>query len=405
MDTPIIMGGNAGPSSASTQYIAPIAHPNWFATENQRRLVVPINGTISKFKILDSNSTSGNYTYTLMKNGSATSLSCNDASAGVCEDLVNTVSITAGDTISLRCTPSSPDAIYPNWQGTMMFSSSSGGEGLVMGATLNSATNAYFPIQSMSGGNATLNLTQSAMPTGGIIDRLYLDSQGSPGTGPGAGWQATIIKNGSSTSLSAGVFDATTQSSDLSNTVSFSAGDLISVSIISVSTEDFSPNSVPLRWGVRWRPTVDGEAIQLYGNTTLGGASTTQYAGVSDGIAGSVNVTESNRMQMGQAATVQKLYVDIVSSVGGSTVDFTVMAKQTPSTMTCQITGGATTCNDTTHSYSAAFGDVIDHKLVKSAGIVAGNGLHMGIVTYIAPTATPTPSGSTALRPLVGVGQ
>ena len=404
MDTPIIIGGNNGPSNSAARYIAPIGYQGaWSATETDRRLVIPTAGTIYNLQVTDSSSSTGNYAYTLYKNGSSTSLTCNDSGAG-CIDTTHMISVSPGDTISLECVPNSPDALYTNWQGTLMFNSATSGEGLIMGATpgaiVYGAPIKYFPIQSVSAGNATQNLTSSVMPTGGVIDHLYVDLSSDVGGGE---VQVFVYKNGVTTLLGVDIIGAATAWSDLVNSVSVSAGDTISI----FTNQLDGPNAPQFRWGVRWLPTTDGESVQLYGSVSLGTSSSTQYQGVSDGVSGTINSTESNRYQYTQAATVKKLYADIVTAVGvGNSVAFTVMAKQTPSALTCTISGGsATTCNDTSNSYSAAFGDKIDMKLVKSAGMPAGDGVHTGIVTFITPpTPTSVPAGASN-RLLVGIGQ
>lgn len=403
MDTPIIFGGNAGPSNSTTQYLAPSGLAAWTGTEASRRLVIPTAGTIYNLKVTDSGSKTGKYVYTLYKNGSPTSLTCDDSAAD-CKDLVHTVSVTPGDTISLECVPTSPDALFTTWSGTLMFNSTTSAESLIMGTSSGNIAFGYYPIQSTSTGNVTVANTQAVMPTSGTIDHLYIDVQNPPGNpGDGFSWSVSIIKNGGGTVLGATVTDNATSASDLTHSISFAAGDLIAIAVLPVDT----PASTPIRWAVRWRPDTDGESVQLFASTSLGTSSSTQYQVVSGGIPGGVNATEDNRAQMMQSSTVQKLYTNIVTAVGvGNTITMTVMAKKTPSAVTCPISGGSsTTCNDTTRSYSATLGDQIDMKLVKSAGMPANDAIGAGLVTFITPpTPTATPAGGASNRMLVGIG-
>lgn len=393
MDTPIIFGGNGSlPSSSVTNYTQMSGMPNWTTSESTSRNVIPVAGRITNLyiKLSGSNST-GDYTFTVYKNGSPTSMTC-AVSTGptTCNDTTHPFSVSPGDTISLQSTPHSPDALLTYMMGSIMFNSDTSGDGVILGAVAGNivygAPAKYFPVQSLSTGNTTEANTTSVIPTSGTIDHLYVDMSGDVGGGEVPFF---LYKNGVTTLLGVDIIGSSTAWSELTQSVSVVAGDLISISTGNLD----GPNSVNFRWGFRWRPAIDGESIQLFSSTSLGTSSSTQYQVASGGIPGGITAAEDNRGQLMQAATVQKWYVAIATAVGAAhTVDLTVMAKKTPSAITCQIAGSsATTCNDTTHNYSAAVGDQIDIKLVKSASIPANDAVHTGLVTFITPpTATPT---------------
>lgn len=393
MDTPIIFGGNGSiPSSSTTQYTQVSGMPNWITTEASARTVIPVSGTIKNLYIkLSGSNTTGDYTFTVYKNGSPTSMTCAVTTGpATCNDTTHPFTVSPGDTISLQNAPHSPDALLTWMMGSILFNSDTSGEGVILGAVSGNivygAPNKFFPIQSLSTGNATEANTASVVPTSGTIDHLYVDLSADVGGGETPLW---LYKNGVQTALGVDIIGSPTQWSNLSDTVSVVAGDLISIIITNLD----GPTAVNFRWGFRWRPDIDGESIQLFSSTSLGTSSSTQYQVLSGGIPGGITAAEDNRGQLMQAATIQKWYVSVATAVGvGKTMDATIMAKKTPSAVTCQIAGGAaTTCNDTTHSYSASVGDQIDVKLVKSAGMPANDAIHTGVVTFITP---PTPTNT-----------
>jgi hypothetical protein len=389
MSTPLIFGANNQVSAANTQYIIPQSYGGttaWSLTETEKRLVMPISGTLKNLYIrLNSTNTTGNYTFTVFKNGSATGITCAvGTTLATCNDTVHTVAIAAGDTISLESDPNSPDLLTTYFQNSLLFTGSSAGESLILGATsstLTATTPFYFPVQAVSIGSNSAANTQAAMPTSGVIDHLYIDADNSAGSGTVT---VTLLKNGSSTALTATLTDPNTTATDLANSVSFSAGDLVGIEVTQTGTVD----PINLRWGVRFLPTTNGESVQLFGSTALGTSSSTQYQGVAGGVTGTINATETNREQLMQASTVRSMYLDIVSALGGGvSVAFTVRKNTADTAITATISGAAqTTANDTVNSVAYSAGDRIAMKLVKSAGIIAGNGVHTGVVTYIAPT-------------------
>ena len=70
----------------------------------------------------------------------------------------------------------------------------------------------------------------------------------------------------------------------------------------------------------------------------------------------------------------------------GNSVAFTARKNVADTALTATISGAAQTTNsDLVNSVTYAAGDRISMKLVKSAGMPAGDGVHTGLVTYIAP--------------------
>jgi hypothetical protein len=109
----------------------------------------------------------------------------------------------------------------------------------------------------------------------------------------------------------------------------------------------------------------------LSGNTNNSqtAASTTYYFAVNG--ATSLQTTDTaaiTRSEISRAGTIQNLYVvtDVSNSVS-ATNTYTVMKNGSAQTLTCSITH-ASSCNDTTHTFSVSPGDQIGVKLVTDSG-------------------------------------
>jgi len=388
MHTPILFGGvgQAGAGAGSTLYSQPQGYTNtWSATETAKQVVVPVDGTISKLYIRQSGSaTTGDYIYTLRLNGAPTTLTCTcTAGNATCNDTANSFAVVAGDLLSLESDPNnSPDLLIANLYGTIMFSSGEK-ESLVMGAVngnITATTTRYFPLQSVSNGNTTLALASGVIPAGGELSDLYVDLDGDPTAGQ---YDIELIVNGVASGLSVTVAAGNTMGSNTGTDITVAAGDLVSIEI----QQTGGPTVRNLRWGMRWKPDVNGESIQLGGAVSLGTSSSTQYIPIADGVSGTANNAETARIQLIQACEVRDMYLDIVTAVGaGNSVAFTVRQNVADTAITATISGAAQTTNsDLANNVAFAAGDRIAMKMVKSAGMPAGDGTRTGMVTYITP--------------------
>lgn len=129
--------------------------------------------------------------------------------------------------------------------------------------------------------------------------------------------------------------------------------------------------------------------IALLGGGTGGGSTTGPgipvYSGISPTLTGTVffpigggviaSGTEASvNTPAPFAATISNFYVTLSAAVGmGNSVVFTWRKAGASQTLTCTVSGtgaGGTTCNDTTHSFSVAAGDLIDIQAVSSGTIV-----------------------------------
>lgn len=209
----LILGTFIGATSTnSTRYNQPDGGSTWNATEANLCQYLPTGGTIKKLFIAlsaDPGDPGDSYTFTVMKNGAPTvpALTCTvsdpDTSAN---DSVNSFSVVAGDTISLRCVPGgTPVAVYVWWG--MCFEAGKGipGEAVCLGGeanrvALNPAATWY---------NQTHNVVYEGWAAGtgtGLqtaeqfvqmrqrckVSKLYIVLSADPGTGAGEGYTISL---------------------------------------------------------------------------------------------------------------------------------------------------------------------------------------------------------------------
>lgn len=114
-----------------------------------------------------------------------------------------------------------------------------------------------------------------------------------------------------------------------------------------------------------------GGGVVTYSGPTLSILSGTAFCPIGGG--GACSATESNvDIDSSATATVSKLYVQLSAALGaGNSVAVTWRANSSSQTVTCTISGAsATSCNDTTHSFTATTGDLLDYQLVFTGTIL-----------------------------------
>jgi hypothetical protein len=114
-----------------------------------------------------------------------------------------------------------------------------------------------------------------------------------------------------------------------------------------------------------------GGGVVTYSGPTLSILSGTAYCPIGGG--GSCSATETNvDIDSPATATVSKMYVQLSQALGaGNSVAVTWRANASSQTVTCTISGAsATSCNDTTHSFTATTGDLLTYQLVFTGTII-----------------------------------
>lgn len=375
MVTPIFVDTTiAVPSNSATNYIG-VNGGTWNATQTNRETIFPVTGAMTKLSVrFPTSVASGSYDICLVKNSSATctALTCTIDNANPTCTSTSSAAITAGDLTAWKVVPTgTPTAQVGNVQISAAFTSTANGESfLVTGYGANnpntgSASYAIVGSKMVVPWNAADGAVSGVMPTDGVVDQLWASTSG---TAPGAAKsiKLELVKNGSTQALTCTMTGTGSGNNvtfcsdqDTGHAVTYAAGDTISV----LGTPTGTPAVGFFTYGVRFVPTVPGEAAMISA-TGIGSAGSIRYINPQGG---ENSATEASVYRLAPVNfTWKKLYVsmDTAPTPGNWTVINRVgNGTQSDGTMTCNVpTGGATTCNDTTHTYAATAGDFINWK-------------------------------------------
>lgn len=415
-DTVVSFGGGAAPSNGATQY-APAQgggwpSATWNGTEANRRGPIAIAGTIKNLRIAVAVAPGAgtSFTITVYVNGSPSAVTCSVADANTtCSDLTHTASITANDLVSIESVPVGSPGALTQLYGTYIFTSTTAGESFLgfgsNAATIGGSETCYGGLQGVANACPGTNIADGqTIPTAGTIDNFFAEVSTAPGATKTHIF--TVRKNGSDTTLTCTISDANTSCTDTTgaHAISVVAGDVVAVKRVTLTGSAATNRAT---YGVRWKPTTDGESLQLSSSTVLCTAGTTNYLETS-AFNNAHNSTKATVQQLMSASTVQSFYMDFSAAPGaGNSSTMTVQKNGTNGAVTAAVTDVATTAHDTTHTMSFANGDFINYETVCSAAINAGR-KHLGFVTLIAaatatPTVTPTntPTNTPTATPTV----
>jgi hypothetical protein len=134
----VIFGGyNDDLNPSSTEYNSLASGYSWTGTEAERHKLVSTSGKFKSLRVRLSGSPSSgdSYTFTLRVNGADTALTVTISdSAQQGEDITHEVSVSAGDRVSLKCTPfSDPDTQTATW--SVIFESNTNNGSLILGGS------------------------------------------------------------------------------------------------------------------------------------------------------------------------------------------------------------------------------------------------------------------------------
>ncbi len=225
-----------------------------------------------------------------------------------------------------------------------------GSEGSVSNGTVDAGLGAYGS-QIAAGGPNDTNF--SPIPAAGVIDRLYVSVAVSPGVGNSRTF--TLRKVAVDQSLTCTIADAATTCSDTSNSFSNAAGDVAFVRISGTG----APAAASGRWSVRFTPTTTNQTVMLARDNLLDGSATNYIPIPSQNTMGH-GATETDFQSLVGAGSMDAIYFSSNGSPGvGTNYAFSLSKNAAAQAVTCSVTGAATTCNDTAHSFSVSDGDKI----------------------------------------------
>lgn len=287
-----LAGSTTAISNSATRY-SPFAQSgataSWTTSVAAAQTPISAAGTISRLRVrLGTALSAGSFTFTLVKNGVDTALTCTITNQQG-SDTSNTVTVAAGDLLCIKCVPSgTPTAQTAPVALAVMFEGDVAGESVVFAATSTGTTAGFIAPGSLTVANATEVNQSAVMPTGGVFSHLRVSLSAAPGTTTTRVF--TLRKNGVDTTLTCTVTSGNTTASDTSNSVTFAAGDVIS---IGQTTPAGTPATATANIGLKWVPTTDGQGL-MFGNWNSAiSASATRY-GNANGTSGAGEATEAN---------------------------------------------------------------------------------------------------------------
>jgi len=292
----------------------------WTTTEENNPMLVSTPGTIKKLRMtLSGIPGSGNsYTLVLMVDGVASALTVT-VSGGVDisgQDLVNEVSVSAGQEVYMRCTPSStPTARSVTW--STIFTGDNAAESIFLsgshGNTLDQSTTEHAALSAGNIPNATLTLSEQMIALSGTIKNLYVKLTADPGTDPD-GYKFTVYKNGIATSLTVTITANATTANDTSNSFTVVATDTLVLKIEPLNAPSVAPKAY---WGTTLVADTDGEWAILGGSGQTINDSINNWANLVGSAHGGVWTTSDvSRVAQTQACSLKNLYVKLSADPG-----------------------------------------------------------------------------------------
>lgn len=235
--------------------------------------------------------------------------------------------------------------------------------------------------------NGTEGQRSAVMPCAGTLDLLYIELDTAPGTAAsGKSFQFTVMKNGSATGVTLTITDTATTGTDSVNTVTFAAGDTISLRSVPTGTPTLGTN---IFWNMRYSTTGGNEAPLIMFNATAPGVPLTVFSPLTGGMNSSSSWAGSHgggSFPCPTGGTIDRLYVRLGATLGvGASIQITLNVNGSTTTLTATISSGAATATDLTHSISVNAGDTLSWQVTT---ISSG-----GQVPSIAAVFTPSNNG------------
>jgi hypothetical protein len=356
----------------------------------------PTAGTISGFKATISaapGNAASSTTFTLMKNGVDTAISCVIAdTATTCTD-GDTVTTSPGDTIALKSVATANNAVASMYVGAV-FTGTTAGESFITGGTggtLNTGATTYFyPYGQIA--TTTAAQASTTMPTAGVIDNLYATTSAAIGTAAsGKSYDITLYKNGVATSLTCKILEIQTGCSDTNagHAVTYEAGDSLYLEYVPTAT----PTAVRGGWGLRFKPTIDGESLVFQRLVSFSNAL--RYEPI-NGIGERESIEANAQVGAPVAFDLKKLYfTNIYAPPTGIQARSATARKNSASTgspgnLSANVTASNLFASDLTNVATYAAGDLIDWLMNVTSTPPTTAYYSLSAVIYINPAAAAT---------------
>jgi outer membrane protein assembly factor BamB len=278
-----------------------------------------------------------------------------------------------------------------------------GGTGSV---NLQGASTNYVPMFN-SNRSAVESEVQQFMPVAGTVSNFYVNLDGSPGT---SRWYTFVVrKNGADTPLTCTIADTDTTGSDLTNSVSFAAGDYISI----MSTPSAAnPTGRSMLWTAKFSPSltvsttppavttnaatnITTTGARLNGNLTSMGTATSVSVSFEWGTSPGVYPNTTTAQVMSATGT---FYFDLIGLNPGTTYYFRAQADGDGTaygselSFTTSVTSTITASAGTNGTISPSGAVIVTYGASQTFTMKPNTGYYIATLTVDGSPVTPAPT-------------
>lgn len=351
----------------------------------------PVNATLNEFNVkLRAAPGAGNsYAFTFRVEGVDTAAVVTISGTDTSGTWSGSISITAGDRVSIKYVPTStPDVTRAAWSCVFEAGTNEAPLFLSLGTSgfndsgVNTTYTGYY------GANITSTTEisrQQVISTPGTFSKFYISLTAAPGVGKS--YAITFRKNGADQAITLTISDTNTDGSDLTNSFSVVAGDVISIKEVPSGTPAGAGH---VSMGVLFTPTTDGESPIGFGSSDDPSNTAASYSAISSSATtGAWTATEADRQALGIGCVIKDLYVKVQTDPTTALSSWTFALRQSGSTsaLSVNIASGATTGNDTANDITITSSNLLNIICTPTLLPVTGN-VWYGMTAYIEPTST-----------------
>lgn len=205
------------------------------------------------------------------------------------------------------------------------------------------STDVYLPV-GYSGDTAASTSNFSMLAVAGNFTEIRAYAQVAPTSTQT--WAITLQKNGSDSALTCTITSATSQKCSGTGSIAFAVGDYAALKLDASN----SPNASRIKIVLVFTSTTANETPLMAQGVTMSNSATQAVNVSSNSPPGAVAARRWNGFP--DDGTVDHFYAQSNAPGAGTSYAYTVVKNGSGTTATCSIADTATSCNDTTHSFS-----------------------------------------------------
>lgn len=395
----ILFGGSSATIAASLNQFASLMGwmAAWSASDAVAYTPIPTGGTLSMLTLRPSGSPVTTTTITLLVNGVASLLTCNTNSATIAHDNVHTISVVAGDKVSVQISTSG-GATARFYSFSMKWTPTINGENIQMGTSNNSpaVSTRYTGVANATVPSATETNVRQIIPETGTFKKLYVNVDTDP-TVAATNVIFTVHNQSVASSLAATVAAGSTSGNDTVNSFAMAAaGNHVSLRV----TVTGAPTLSPYHWGMVYVTPTSGNFLVL--SSTAGNTLSLTTSFVPPGAYRAVTTNETTICQMvSNAFTAVGIWSQVGTAPGvGNSWNFFLRDNAADTALVVNI-AGTSTANSASGSVTVNADELIDFKEIVGAGTPT---LGLWKVALIGNLADPVTTTTISKLALLGVG-